>query len=240
VSSRNIRSILAVAALATGVSWLAAGPVNAEACTDRVALLKGPDSLAQVCDEALDVKATGSLGQMSARKGSDVAMTAETLAKQAGLPGLSKASAVLSFTDLGGVAAAAGLPALPEGVPGEAGLPDVRRMATVPSLPDVGSLTQGRGLPLGKDLPLGDALPLDKGLPLSEVPSLPGTGALPAVKEPLRLGQTVGGITDKMGGNLPTSKLPLSGLPVSKLPLSKLPISDGKAVDGLVKGLKLP
>ncbi|GAA0954372.1 hypothetical protein GCM10009560_78270 [Nonomuraea longicatena] len=206
-----------------------------------MALLKGPDSLAQVCDEALDVKATGSLSEMSARKGSDVAMTAEALAKQAGLPGLSKASAVLSFTDLGGVAAAAGLPALPEGVPGEAGLPDVRRMATVPSLPDVGSLTQGKGLPLGKDLPLGDALPLSKGLPLSEVPSLPGTGALPAtVKEPLRLGQSVGGITDKVGGNLPTSKLPLSGLPVSKLPLSKLPVSDGKAVDGLVKGLKLP
>ncbi|WP_449066811.1 hypothetical protein, partial [Planomonospora algeriensis] len=63
----------------------------------------------------------------------------ELLARNAGLPGLSRASAILSMADAGGVAAGVGFPGLPFGVPGYPGLVWVEFLSPTPDLPGLPS-----------------------------------------------------------------------------------------------------
>ncbi|MBG0820287.1 hypothetical protein HS048_06005 [Planomonospora sp. ID91781] len=63
----------------------------------------------------------------------------ELLARNAGLPGLSRASAILSVADAGGVAAGVGFPGLPFGMPGYAGLVWVEFLSPTPDLPGLPS-----------------------------------------------------------------------------------------------------
>lgn len=125
------RSILAVAALTAGVSWWAPGPAGASTCEQGQ---QAPDSVAAVCEEITGARASGRYGPMKAPPGG-AASAVERLAMKLGLPGMSKAAAVLSVADMGGVAAGAGLPTLPMAAPGVAGLKDVSRLAESPDLP---------------------------------------------------------------------------------------------------------
>ncbi|MBG0813994.1 hypothetical protein [Planomonospora sp. ID82291] len=72
----------------------------------------------------------------------------ELLARNAGLPGLSRASAILSVADAGGVAAGIGFPGLPFGVPGYPGLVWVEFLSPTPDLPGLPSAPSAvAGLP---------------------------------------------------------------------------------------------
>ncbi|MEV4180651.1 hypothetical protein AB0J28_04295, partial [Streptosporangium canum] len=124
-TSRHIRGLLAVAALTAGVSWLAAAPASAGGVScqgrDMVELLETPESVATVCDEAGDLRASATAGRTTVPAQGEGPASMERLARIAGLPGLSQASAVVSFADTAGVAAGTGtpaLPALPAGMPG--------------------------------------------------------------------------------------------------------------------------
>ncbi|MFI6293804.1 hypothetical protein ACIBEJ_19605 [Nonomuraea sp. NPDC050790] len=214
-----------MATLTTGVSWLVAGPaLGADHCADRVAALRAPTTVASVCEEVLDLRMTGNYGEkMTAPKDSDLAMSAETLAKKAGLPGLSKASAVLSLADLGGVAAAAGAPSMPAGTPGMAGLKSV---ASVPDAPDLPGLPNDPALPGTLA-----ALPQVAG----DVPALPdASGLASAVEVPITLPKPAEAVKDEVTGTLP--KTPGKALEAVRVPESK-PVTGGIA--DLLNGLKL-
>lgn len=163
MSSRNI---LALAVLTAGVSWLAVAPAQAATnCAKPVAVLEAPTTVAAVCDEVADVKASGTYGgKMSAPDDSELLANVDMLAKAVGLPGLSRAAAVLSVADLAGVAAGTGLPTLPAGLPYKGGLPDVTSLALLPDVP---------GLP---------ALPAKvPAVPLAKLPALPDAQSLTTV-----------------------------------------------------------
>ncbi|GGS62589.1 hypothetical protein GCM10010156_21930 [Planobispora rosea] len=101
-----MRGVLAAAALVAGVSWLTAAPAAGAADGQRVPRGNGL-----------------------------VVPAVERLARTAGLPGLSRASALISVADAGGVAAGLGFPALPFGVPGHPGLRWVEMLSPIPDLP---------------------------------------------------------------------------------------------------------
>ncbi|WP_433249773.1 hypothetical protein ACQPYK_02980 [Streptosporangium sp. CA-135522] len=159
-ASRNIRGILAVAALTAGVSWVVTAPASAGGMSchgqDVVEVLQTPGSVAAVCEETGGVRGGTAVGRMTA-PGGEAAATVDRLARIAGLPGLSRASAVVSFADTAGVAAGAGLPALPSGMPGFSGHSPAGTLASAPDLP---------GLPGTPGAELTR-------LPVSTVPSVP-------------------------------------------------------------------
>ncbi|MFI6321384.1 hypothetical protein ACIBG8_27860 [Nonomuraea sp. NPDC050556] len=131
------RKILALAVLTAGASWLAVVPAQAATeCKKSVAVLEAPATAASLCDEVTDVRATGTYGgKMSAPADSELLSNVDMLAAAVGLPGLSRAAAVLSIADLAGVAAGTGLPTLPAGLPYKAGLADVSSLALLPDVP---------------------------------------------------------------------------------------------------------
>ncbi|MFI6906704.1 hypothetical protein ACIBKY_35970 [Nonomuraea sp. NPDC050394] len=216
-----------MATLTTGVSWLVAGPaLGADYCADRVAALRAPTTVASVCEELLDLRMSGNYGdKMTAPKDSDLAMSAETLARKAGLPGLSKASAVLSLADLGGVAAAAGAPSMPTGSPGVSGLRSVLDVPTAPDLP---------GLPNTPAIP-GTLAALPPVPVEGEVPALPdASGLVAGVEAPIALPQPAETVTDEITGKLPET--PDKALEAVPVPESE-PVTGGIA--DLLNGLRL-
>ncbi|MEU4324444.1 hypothetical protein [Nonomuraea dietziae] len=128
-----------MAVLATGASWLTAAPASAEICDEKVVLLDRT-TVAGVCEETAGLRARATRTAMTAPRGSGLSMSAERLAKTAGLPGLSRTTAVLSLADTGGVAAGAGLPSLPSGVPGEKGIVEASKLSITPDLPGLPTL----------------------------------------------------------------------------------------------------
>ncbi|MBB2909002.1 hypothetical protein FHS43_000248 [Streptosporangium becharense] len=119
-TSRNIRGLLAVAALTVGANWTMIAPASAEAalCGGRGTLetLQRPGTAASFCEEIEDVRVAAVAGGTSAAHEDEVSAVVDRLARIAGLPGLSRASAVVSFADAGGVAAGLGCHALPFGL----------------------------------------------------------------------------------------------------------------------------
>ncbi|GAA4235450.1 hypothetical protein FHR32_003234 [Streptosporangium album] len=111
-TSRNIRGLLAVAALAAGVSWVVTAPVSASVtpCHARDAS-RTPTSVTAVCDRTRPGHVAG--GAVGRTVGRAAPATADRLARLAGLPGLSRASAVVGFADTTGVAAGTGTPVPP-------------------------------------------------------------------------------------------------------------------------------
>ncbi|WP_327088156.1 hypothetical protein OIE66_38505 [Nonomuraea sp. NBC_01738] len=173
------------------MSWLAVAPAGAaDQCGDQVVALKPPATVASVCEELTSLRANGTYTRMTAPKSSDTAMAVESMAKRLGLEGLAKTTAMLSFADLGGVAAAAGMPALPDGTPGKAGLPDVSRLTEAPDLP---------GLPR---LPSTPALPGTSQLPVrvAKLDTMPDASGLTGAKTPLSLPKKKAGVGPLDGG----------------------------------------
>lgn len=212
-TSRNIRGILAVAALTVGVSWTVSAPASAGVVPchgrDVVEVLGTPGSVASACGEVDDVRATAFVGETETPARGEVPMAMEKLARIAGLPGLSRASAVVSFADAGGVAAGTGFHALPFGLPGFPGLTSVDTLATMPDLPGLPG-TPGTGLSRFQipTSPVGDltdptgALSGDTPLPLS-------------LPHPVSVKST----TD----DLPAADLPITDLPAADLPSGARP-----------------
>ncbi|WP_344971185.1 hypothetical protein, partial [Streptosporangium fragile] len=175
-TSRNIRGILAVAALAAGTGWTMIAPASAGVvpCEGRGTpeALERSETVTSICEKAGGVgggaitdgtsvitDGTGAVvGRMSAQ-GDGETPSADRLARIAGLPGLARASSVAGFTDAGGVAAGHGFRTLPSGLPGLSGSGAARMLP---------------GTPAGA---LGDALP---GMPEKAADALSGMSA-PAV-----------------------------------------------------------
>lgn len=183
-------------------------------CKNNGGLLRSTSSMVSVCDDLAGLSAASGYGwRMSVPEDNAVLGTAEQLAMRAGLPGLSRASAVLSLSDMAGVAAGAGVPAVPARVP--AGLESVSRMAELPDLP---------GLPAE---PV-DALPraLD-GKPA--LPALPDTSGATSIEPPAELIKPVTGVKKKVEETV-TKAVP------------QVPVAEPKGVEsltGLIDGLDL-
>ncbi|MEV8636083.1 hypothetical protein AB0395_30960 [Streptosporangium sp. NPDC051023] len=136
------------------------------------AALDGPNRLATALDGrdrgAAPLDGPGTL--TTAIDGPDKGVTAldgpDRLARTAGLPGLSRASAVTSLADTAGVAAGTGVTAMPLGAPASPRLAWVGVLTDMPDAP---------GLPLTADLHgLQDATSGFTRIPVSAVPSTPG------------------------------------------------------------------
>ncbi|UBU13846.1 hypothetical protein [Nonomuraea gerenzanensis] len=161
MSFQKIRSTIAVAALAAGVSWLSAGTSVANNCAETAVL--SPASVVSACDNpsSLRVEDSGSAGsRMIASESTKVAMAAGEMARHFGFTGVATGKEVLSMADLSGVGATWGLsslfsasPALFPMVPGPAGVADLATMADLPPLPPLSALPEVPGTPLDSRLP---------------------------------------------------------------------------------------
>lgn len=190
MSFQKIRSMIALAALTAGVSWLYAGPAVAQGCPDSKPALLSTSSIATYCDEhaKLRVNNGGSGGgRMVTNESTKLALAAGELARRLGLTGLATGKEVLGVTDLGGMAAtwsmpslATASPALFPAVPGPIGMKDLSTMTGIPVLPALPEMPQ---IPLQKKLPgetsLGQA-PYDNSVTGS------GVGSPLDVAEPVR------------------------------------------------------
>ncbi|MFI7639183.1 hypothetical protein [Nonomuraea sp. NPDC049400] len=150
MSSQKIRSIIAVATLAAGVTWLAAAPSAADSCTGL--------STSSCGKSAANDGGLGS-GRMVTDESDKLAMAVGAMAAQLGLTGLATAREALGAADMGGVAATWGMPspALLPKIPGTVDMQDLSTMARVPALP---ALPQVPPRPLEAKLPeisLGDS-----------------------------------------------------------------------------------
>jgi hypothetical protein len=139
-TSRNVRGILAVAALTASVSWTVTAPASAGvAPVVDVAEAPGPAGYTTaVCDETGDVRVTAIGGETVTPTGpadDGAPGPADRFARIAGLPGLSWAAGPVSFTDAGGVAGGTGFQSLPYGRPYLSGSPSAGTLATAPDLP---------------------------------------------------------------------------------------------------------
>lgn len=161
MSFQKIRSVIAVAALSAGVSWLFAGPSAAgTTCADTGSALLSPTSIASYCDghARLRLDDGGSGGsRMIVSESNRLALAAGALARQLGLTGLASGRDALGMADMGGVAATWGMPSLASAspalfpmVPGPIGMADLSTMAGMPGLPT---------LPEMPRTPLEDRLP---------------------------------------------------------------------------------
>ncbi|MGV9302290.1 MULTISPECIES: hypothetical protein [unclassified Nonomuraea] len=175
-----------MAVLATSVS-LAAGPASAEECERRIALNEG-SSVAALCDDAAEVRAQVTHTSMAVPSNSETAKAVEKLARQLGMPGMSRSTAVFSIADMGGVAAGAGHPALPVALPEESGLPAVAHQSTAPD---------PVGLPSLPNADRVSALPWLPDLPSQALPALPDV--VEGEKAPLKLAAPVKDAVGKAG-----------------------------------------
>jgi hypothetical protein len=144
VSSRKFRSILAVATLTVGVSWMTADPAAAGVCPNESASVRSPASVGHICDDTADVLFDPSRSGTMVETATDrLYMAALQVADRLGMAGMVSGQALMNVADQAGMAATSGLPALPSGVPGPAGLRDVSRVAEAPDTPLLSPLTGG-------------------------------------------------------------------------------------------------
>lgn len=242
-ASRGIRSVLAVAVLATGASWLAAAPASAEICDEKVVLLDST-TVAAVCEETAGLRARATRTAMTAPRGSELSMSAERLAKTAGLPGLSRTTAVLSLADTGGVAAGAGLPSLPSGVPGKKGIVEASKLSMTPDLPGLPTLPSTEAVDDGFRLgELGGRAEVAQVAEVAEVNevsevsgavapemAMPDAAGVTGMTAPINLTPPINEVTAKVGELV--EKRGAQVLP----PLS---VTNGEGADGLAEELDL-
>ncbi|MEU4701991.1 hypothetical protein [Nonomuraea dietziae] len=230
-----------MAVLATGASWLAAAPASAEICDEKVVLLDRT-TVAGVCEETAGLRARATRTAMTAPRGSGLSMSAERLAKTAGLPGLSRTTAVLSLADTGGVAAGAGLPSLPSGVPGEKGIVEASKLSITPDLPGLPTLPSTEAVDDGFRLgELGGRAEVAQVAEVAEVNApevaevnapevaMPDAAGVTGMTAPINLTPPINEVTAKVG-----ELVEKRGAQV--LPLS---VTDGEGADGLAEELDL-
>ncbi|AQZ67384.1 unnamed protein product [[Actinomadura] parvosata subsp. kistnae] len=153
--------MIAVAALAAGVSWLFTGTSMAGGCAETAVL--SPASVVSACENpsTLRLEEGGSAGsRMITSESNKVAMAAGEMARQAGYKGLATGKQVLRMADLSGTGATWGLaslfsasPALFPMMPGPAGVADLATMAKLPPLPPLPMLPEVPGTSLNSRLP---------------------------------------------------------------------------------------
>ncbi|MFI7449427.1 hypothetical protein ACIBQX_18165 [Nonomuraea sp. NPDC049714] len=203
--------------LTAGVTWLGAGPVAADECRTKPTTVRA-GTTATLCDDLRKIRLDdGSIGgsRLLTSQTDELATGTARMAQRLGLTGLTSARSAMGLTDLGGIAATSGMPALtssaparPGGLPSLAKLPDVPDLPSLPELPGVSDLPVG--MTLG-NLPdpakvAGDGMeaPLDMPAPVNEIKNDLIDRTLPQVPT------TVDGLTH--GSRLPDAQDSLSGL----------------------------
>ncbi|MBB6556464.1 hypothetical protein [Nonomuraea rubra] len=161
MSFQKFRSMIAVAALTAGVSWLFTGASMAGNCTETAVL--SPSSAVSTCGDptSLHIEQSGNAGsRMITSESNKLAMAAGEMARYFGHTGLAAGKEVVDMADLGGVGATWGLtslfsasPALFPTMPGPAGVADLATMANLPPLPPLPMLPEVPGTPLDSRLP---------------------------------------------------------------------------------------
>ncbi|WP_371781402.1 pentapeptide repeat-containing protein [Streptosporangium subroseum] len=232
-ASRNIRGILAVAALTASVSWTVTAPASAGVtpCQGRDVVnvvtpgYPGyPGYTAGICDEIGGVGVIAPGGETMTPAG-DGTMTfagdgaprpVDRFARAAGLPGLSWTSGAVGFTDAGD----ASFQASPFGQPYTTGSPWVGTMSATPDLPGL------PGAPGGPDTGLDGSR-----FRVSRIQDLPGPNGALTGDVPLP-----GPIPVVVG----TENLPGTDLPGASLPGTNLPGTDANPLGADLSGTDLP
>ncbi|MEV4361517.1 hypothetical protein ACWEPL_24425 [Nonomuraea sp. NPDC004186] len=182
MSSQKIRSIIAVATLTAGITWLAATPSTADMCKGGEPALLSPKSIATYCEERAPVRldeAGARGGKLVTTESNKLAMAAGEMARQLGLTGLATGREALGIADLGGLAANWGMPSLFSAspallpmVPGSTSMKDLATVAEVPALPALPVLPQTPLVAkLPAEMPLGNAAPYQNRIAGSAVES---------------------------------------------------------------------
>ncbi|MER6944062.1 hypothetical protein ABT294_08570 [Nonomuraea sp. NPDC000554] len=119
------------------------GPSAPDGCGGRPADGHWPAPTTALC-EGLDGTPTdplavpvpqGAQDVLDSPVGGELSAAVDRMARRAGLAGLTTVPATMSVADAAGMAATSGLPRMPEGVPGPAGLRCVETVAQAPNLP---------------------------------------------------------------------------------------------------------
>jgi hypothetical protein len=230
--------IIAAAALTTVTCWPAssslaappAAPIPAAGpCAAQSATLRAPITTARLCDgsgTAMLDPAQG--GKMVDAAGGRLHEAVQRLAERLGMAGLAGSNSVMNVPDRAGMAAAAGVPALPGGVPVASGLKDVSTVAEEPDLPLPPPLGTNR-LPVR--MPEGTVARLPQGSQVAGAGTGSPAGPMRPVYEIRR--ETILAV-------LPEVPKALQGVhDATRLP-GRNPATDGvDSVDGLLKGLGL-
>ncbi|TMR13715.1 hypothetical protein ETD86_30205 [Nonomuraea turkmeniaca] len=144
--SQKIRSIVAAAALAAGVTWLAVGATQASACGNKGRAVATSDAAGRDCGEgrALHPHDGPPGSSVLTPEAVQLSMAAGELARHAGISGMAAGNPAPGLADLGGIVATWGMPSLstssPEFFPskaGPAGMEDLATAAHVPTLPSL-------------------------------------------------------------------------------------------------------
>ncbi|WP_214327239.1 hypothetical protein [Nonomuraea sediminis] len=178
---------------------MATAPASADVCRSKIL----PANVAPVCGELTSVRADTTYGRRLATRPGGLAATTDEVARRLHLQGLNQATAVLSLADLGGVAAATGMPALPMTKPGRAGLPDVSSLPAAPDVPGLPAMPARLAVPGAPDMPVG-APELPGRLAMDELPDASG---VIGGKAPISLPQPVGGVKNRVDQTLQAPKV---------------------------------
>ncbi|WP_188188631.1 hypothetical protein [Nonomuraea sp. SYSU D8015] len=139
MSSHKIRSIIAAAALAAGISWLAAAPTDAGTCGKK-------RHASAECGESVEMQVDDTLPGSAklTPEAASLALAAGRLARELGLAGLASARPSPDLLDLGGIVATWGMPSVSSASPelfptarGPVGMEDLATEAHVPDLPSL-------------------------------------------------------------------------------------------------------
>ncbi|MFG1697030.1 hypothetical protein [Nonomuraea sp. NPDC049309] len=142
MSFQKIRSTIAVAAVAAGVSWLCAGPAAARTCARAEPAALPLTQCGHHTGIELDDPGIGA-SRVITTETNRLAMAAGETARRLGLTGLATGRRALGMSDLGGIAATWGMPSLAGSptllplVPQPLTMKDLATMRSVPALPEL-------------------------------------------------------------------------------------------------------
>jgi hypothetical protein len=131
--------------LTAGVTWWAASPVAADECRAKPAARAA--TATRLCDDLTEIRLDDERPLTSQTE--ELAASTARMAQRIGLTGLASARSAMGLTDLGGIAATSGMPALPSSTPAQSGLPSLTKLPDVPDLPDIPGVSN---LPVGMTL----------------------------------------------------------------------------------------
>ena len=232
MSFQKIRSTIAVAAVAAGVSWLCAGPAAARSCARADTAALPLTQCGHHTGIALDDPGIGA-SRVVTTETNRLAMAAGETARRLGLTGLATGQRALGTSDLGGIAATWGMPSLAGSpaqlplVPQPLTMKDLATMRSVPALPELPRVPLAGKPPAGKH---GDSKQARKAPP-------PATVAGTRLDSPLKLHEPVREVGSQVIGELlPKAFESLEGTRFSRNSI----ISGFTGLGGLTQALPLP
>jgi hypothetical protein len=140
--------------LTAGVTWLGAGPVAADECRTKPTTVRA-GTAARLCDDLTKIRLDDDpIGgnRLVTSQTEELAASTARMAQRIGLTGLASGRSAMGLTDMGGIAATSGMPALPSSTAAESGLPGLAKLPDVPDLPSLPDVPGVSNLPVGMTL----------------------------------------------------------------------------------------